>query len=74
MGRSSYRLSFPVPFLEIAAQDMLENKSRFVGEGRVRKVHLVEYEGRTLAIKELKHPRGNLRLHRLEVVTMDVVS
>lgn len=52
---------------------MLENNPRFVGEGRVRKVSLVEYEGRTVAVKELKD-RGNLRLHRLEVVTMDTVS
>eukprot|EP00903_Cladosiphon_okamuranus_P005793 g5740.t1 len=51
---------------------MLESNPRFVGEGRVRRVTVVEHEGRTLAIKELKD-RGNLRLHRLEVVTMDVV-
>lgn len=57
----------------LRTQAMLENSPRFVGEGRVRRVTLVEHEGRTLAIKELKDPR-NLRLHRLEVVTMDVVS
>ena len=52
---------------------MLDNNPRFVGQGRVRKVTLVEHEGRTVAIKELKD-RANIRLHRLEVVTMDVVS
>eukprot|EP00752_Nemacystus_decipiens_P018344 g16457.t1 len=51
---------------------MLENYPRVVGEGRVRKVSLVEHEGRTVAIKELRE-RGDIRLHRLEVVTMDVM-
>lgn len=51
----------------------MQNNPRFVGEGRVRKVHLVEYGGRTVAVKELK-AQGNLRLHQLELVTMDVVS
>lgn len=51
---------------------MLDNNTRFVGEGRVRTVTLAEYEGRTVAIKELKD--RNPHLHRLEVVTLDVVS
>lgn len=55
-----------------AAQDILDGEPKLVGEGRVRRVYVAEHEGRTVAVKELRQ-KHNVRLHRLEVVTMDEV-
>jgi len=51
----------------------MDSEPQVVGEGRVRRVSVAEYEGRRVAVKELRQRQG-VRLHRLEVVTMDAVS
>lgn len=55
-----------------AAQDILDGEPTLVGEGRVRRVYVAEHEGRKVAVKELTQ-RENIRLHRLEVITLDEV-
>jgi len=51
-----------------------------IGGGKLRDVFLVEYEGRQLAVKTLKHvdemarQKVHLSMHRREVLTLDAVS
>ncbi len=51
-----------------------------IGGGTLRDVFLVEYEGRQLALKSLRHvdelarQKVHLSMHRREVLTLDAVS
>lgn len=51
-----------------------------IGSGKLRDVYLVEYEGRQLAVKTLRHvneltrQKVHLSMHRREVLTLDAVS
>lgn len=51
-----------------------------IGGGKFRDVYLVEYEGRQLVVKTLRHvdelakQKVHLSMHRREVLTLDAVS
>lgn len=57
------------------SQEMLEVNVTFAGEGRARSVFLVEYGGRTVAVKKLKGEQGayNIFKHWMETVALDTV-
>lgn len=52
---------------------MLETTAILLGEGRVRKVFLAEHDGQPVAVKVLQR-QGDIRLHRIELATLDAVS
>lgn len=73
----SYFLSNrPYAIVWCASQHMLTGPKTLVGSGSVRDVWLVEYKGRTVVTKTLRHmddPRHR-DMHMREMLTMDVVS
>lgn len=64
----------------ISVQIMLRGNRTFVGNGHVRNVYLVEYEGRRVVVKtlrttdDLKEQRASLKRHKWEMLTLDSVS
>ncbi|CAN0318902.1 unnamed protein product [Ectocarpus sp. 6 AP-2014] len=66
------------PFCTIA-QSMLAGNITLVGNGRVRDVYLVEYEGRKVALKTLRNmddsrsQRVHLEKHKREILTLDAM-
>ncbi|CAN0149692.1 unnamed protein product, partial [Ectocarpus sp. 12 AP-2014] len=73
-----YYLRPRYPFCTIA-QSMLAGNKTLVGNGRVRDVYLVEYEGRKVALKTLRNmedtrsQRVHLEKHKREILTLDVM-
>lgn len=59
---------------------MMAGNKTLVGNGRVRDVYLVEYEGKKVALKTLRNmddtrsQRVHLDKHKREILTLDAVS
>lgn len=55
---------------------MLTGHKTLVGSGSVRDVWLVEYNGRTVVVKTLRHMEDQRHrdMHTREMLTMDAVS
>lgn len=68
-----WRIFFRVLRFEPARQHILETTAILLGEGRVRQVFLAEYEGQPVAVKLLQR-QEDIRLHRIELATLDAVS
>lgn len=64
----------------LGSQAMLKGPKTLVGNGKVRDVFLVEYEGKTVVVKTLRHmntlrsAKKHLERHVVEVLSLDVVS
>lgn len=63
-------------FVWFASQYMLSGPKTLVGSGSVRDVWLVEYKGRMVVVKTLRHmdDQRHRDMHTREMLTMDIVS
>ncbi|CAB1104278.1 unnamed protein product [Ectocarpus sp. CCAP 1310/34] len=60
-------------------QRMLSGEMTLIGTGRVRTVHMVEYEGEAVVVKTLQHVeelrrlKAHLEMHRVESLTLEAL-
>lgn len=64
----------------LSSQSMLAGEKTLIGQGRVRDVWLLDYDGRTVVVKtlrdvgEAKNQKGHFYRHVKEVLILDAVS